>query len=238
MSKLNKKSIFDDFTNKYSLSKTLRFELRPVNERSECFVIDQSNESLKEVLKEDEQRAENYKKIKHLIDDMHRNFIDEVLSGDFLSASDIEKAFREYEKFKASSKDLSVKDRFQETQSELRKKISKSFTQNPKYKKLFDKEIITLLLDLESKKSDGGSSEKNSLIKSFEKWTTYFRGFHKNRKNIYKAEEEVSISYRVVNENMVKFFDNCIAYKKAMTEHPDINISKAQKDLSGKLDGQ
>jgi CRISPR-associated protein Cpf1 len=58
----------EDFTNLYSLSKTLRFELIPVGKTLEC--IEKNG-----LLHQDEQRAESYKKVKKIIDEYHKAFI-------------------------------------------------------------------------------------------------------------------------------------------------------------------
>ena len=61
------------FTNKYQLSKTLRFELIPVGKTKD--ILDK-----KGLVLEDEKRSEEYKIVKTLIDDYHRYFIQEALS--------------------------------------------------------------------------------------------------------------------------------------------------------------
>lgn len=50
---------FKNFTKQYPVSKTLRFELKPINETAE---------HMTKILEEDEHRAESYKKVKQLID--------------------------------------------------------------------------------------------------------------------------------------------------------------------------
>ena len=78
-------SIFDSFTNQYSVSKTLRFELKPEGKTKE--LIRQIKEErdfdspLAPLILEDEQKAEAYKKAKKIIDDYHRDFIKEALNG-------------------------------------------------------------------------------------------------------------------------------------------------------------
>ncbi len=65
-----------EFTNQYSLSKTLRFELRPVGKTKELFEQSPDTENpLRKIIKEDEKRAEEYKKAKDLINDIHRDFL-------------------------------------------------------------------------------------------------------------------------------------------------------------------
>ena len=65
--------LFDQFTNVYSLSKTLRFELIPQGKTLEY--IEQQG-----ILSEDEARADNYKIVKALLDEYHKRFISEALS--------------------------------------------------------------------------------------------------------------------------------------------------------------
>lgn len=67
-------SNFSDFTGLFSLSKTLRFELKPIGKTLE-------NIEKKGLLAEDEKRAESYKKVKKLIDEYHKTFIENALSN-------------------------------------------------------------------------------------------------------------------------------------------------------------
>ena len=77
---MNKKENFFDFcTNKYSLSKTLRFELIPVGKTKELIrevkEKKDKNSPLAPLILEDEQKAEAYKQIKPLIDNLHKKFL-------------------------------------------------------------------------------------------------------------------------------------------------------------------
>ena len=65
---------FNDLTGLYSLSKTLRFELKPVGKTKE-------NIETKGIIAQDEKRAEEYKKVKDIIDRYHKSFIDMCLAG-------------------------------------------------------------------------------------------------------------------------------------------------------------
>ena len=68
--KMKKNTISDNFTNLYSLSKTLRFELKPIGKTAE-------NIQAKGLLKEDESRAKEYQVVKKIIDKYHKSFIEE-----------------------------------------------------------------------------------------------------------------------------------------------------------------
>ena len=51
--------------------------------------------------------------------------------------------------------------------------------------------------------------EEKELVNEFRDFTTYFTGFHENRKNMYVADEKAtSIGFRLINENLPKFIDN------------------------------
>ena len=50
-------------------------------------------------------------------------------------------------------------------------------------------------------------------MRSFDRFSGYFIGFHENRRNIYSNEDKHnSLAYRVVAENFPKFADNCRKY--------------------------
>jgi len=69
-----KLSKIEQFTNQYSLSKTLRFSLLPVGDTLKNF-------NLNRMLDEDEQRAADYAKVKKIIDDYHREYIEKALTA-------------------------------------------------------------------------------------------------------------------------------------------------------------
>lgn len=58
----------------YPVSKTLRFELRPIGKTQEWI-------EKNKILESDEQKSENYPKVKALIDDYHKVCIRESLKG-------------------------------------------------------------------------------------------------------------------------------------------------------------
>ena len=62
------------FINKYTLSKTLRFELKPIGKTLE-------NIQTKGLLQQDAIRAKSYQEVKKLIDRYHQYFIELALDG-------------------------------------------------------------------------------------------------------------------------------------------------------------
>jgi len=118
------------FTNRYPLSKTLRFELKPIGKTKDY--IEQ-----KGLLSQDEERAEDYKRVKKIIDEYHKDFIHKSLSGVRLEALD------EFEKmYLLPSKDDKVQKEFEKLQESLRKQIVSAFRAHPTFKNLFAKELI------------------------------------------------------------------------------------------------
>lgn len=69
------KNVFEGFTNLYELSKTLRFELKPVPRTKELLNLDNKN-----IFTKDKERAENYAIIKTYIDRLHTKFINTALA--------------------------------------------------------------------------------------------------------------------------------------------------------------
>ena len=231
-----KRSI-DEFTNLYSLSKTLRFELKPVGETAEK-LKEFKNEALKAIVARDERRAEEYKQVKRIIDDYHRFFIEEILSGEIISKKDIKTAFGMYLEVSQTEADKDKVKNYDTHRANMRKDIAKRFSDKSgkKHYALFDKELFGgakkqqgKLVDWLDKKLESGEyteeeyNEKKALVESFIGFTTYFTGFHENRKNMYKAEEQsTAIGYRTVDINMIKHFSNCVKFELIKNNYKDL----------------
>ena len=216
------KSIFNDFIGLYPVSKTIRMELRPVGKTLE-------NIEKNGLIPEDQDRADKYKLIKPLIDDYHRRFIDEVLGGAELRDLEWEKlgeAIARYQK----DKDEKARKELEKIQKSLRSAIAKAFTSSENYKKVFGKELFTQLLP-EYWEKHPVSEDSKDACETFSRFTTYFTGFHENRKNIYSADKEgVSIPWRIVNENFPKFLNNIQTFEKIKKECPEL-IAQAEREL-------
>ena len=187
------KRIADEFINLYPVSKTLRFELKPVGRTLEYIERDG-------IIETDVVRSNNYTEVKALIDEYHKAFIQNVLDNTELSK--LEEYINLY--FKAQRTDREEKE-FEACKADLRKQLSKAFKQDPAFATIDKKDLIKK--DLISFYE--GNPEKLALIESFSDFTTYFKGFHENRQNMYVDEEKsTSIAYRVVDQNLPKFCDN------------------------------
>lgn len=189
----------EKFTNLYSLSKTLRFELIPQGKTLE-------NIQKSGILEQDDSRAEKYKKIKKIIDNYHKFFIEQSFTNKKIDSYLLNHYF---ELFKNKDKDDKQKKEFKTIQEKLRENIISFFDKN-KLKRLFEKKIIKE--DLPNFVTD---NEDKKIIAEFDKFTTYFVGFHENRKNMYSKEEKsTSIAYRIINENLPKFINNIFVFEK------------------------
>ena len=86
--------IFKKFTGRYSISKTLRFELKPVG-ATKNFMDDLKKNLKDHYLKSDFERNEAYPEVKNILDDYYRYFIDTVLASDDLAGAKAQKIISE-----------------------------------------------------------------------------------------------------------------------------------------------
>lgn len=231
---------FNDFKRLYPLSKTLRFEAKPIGDTLKNIIKSG-------LLEEDEHRAQSYVKVKKLIDEYHKAFIDRVLNEGCLTIKNKgnkDSLEEYYESYMSKSNDENVSKTFKEIQENLRSAIAKKLTDDKAYANLFGKNLIESYKDKEAKNKiidsdliqfintaepsqldSMSQDEAKELVKEFWGFTTYFVGFFDNRKNMYTSEEKsTGIAYRLVNENLPKFIDNMEAFKKAIAK-PEIQAN-------------
>ena len=193
------------FKNLYPLSKTLRFELIPQGR-----TLDNIQSS--GLLEQDEHRAESYQKVKTIIDEYHKAFIERVLDEFNLVYSDEGKknSLEEfYSCYMCKTKEENQRNLYEDIQNKLRKQIADSFAKEDIFKRIDKKELIKE--DLMAFVQD----DERKLIEEFKEFTTYFTGFHENRKNMYSAEaQSTAIAYRLIHENLPKFIDNILIFDK------------------------
>ncbi|MDY4812318.1 MAG: type V CRISPR-associated protein Cas12a/Cpf1 [Ruminococcus sp.] len=210
----NGKRKIDMMTNRYTVSKTIKMKLIPIGA-----TMDNFNSNM--LLESDTERKENYAKVKLLIDEYHKQYIEENLSKvTFLEN------LKPYAEEYYGEKD---KDKMKELEGKLRKEIVLFLTQSKIFGDMFKKEMITKLLP------DFISSEEDlEIVNSFSKFTTYFTNFFQNRKNMYTSEEQsTGIAYRCINDNLPKHLDNIIAYRKAKEKLPQDVLSNLNMDFQG-----
>lgn len=218
------KKTMTDFTNLYSLSKTLRFELKPIGETKE-------NIQKGKFLESDKKKSEDYKDVKKIIDNYHKYFIDDVLKSATFDWKNLEDAIREYNKNK--SDDSAIENE----QKKLREEILKLFTSDKRYKALTastPKDLFdTILPEWFGEKSNPDLNK--AALETFQKFTSYFTGFQENRKNVYSAEPiPTAVPYRIVNDNFPKFLQNVNLFKTIQEKCPQV-IDDVEKELSSYL---
>lgn len=220
---------YEDFTGLYQISKTLRFEARPIGKTYENILKNG-------LIDRDEHRSRSYVQIKKLIDEYHKAFIDNALEDGCLckETSNGSDMLNEYfELYLRNSKSDSEQKRLEKLQEQMRKEIVKRLSSQPGYKHLFKQELIQAYkIEGSKEKSEADlikfvkrskqeriasltKEEAIDLINEFRGFTTYFNGFHENRANLYSEEaKSTAIAYRLINENLPKFIDNIIAFRK------------------------
>lgn len=187
-------------TSLYSLSKTLRFELKPVGK-----TVD--NIETRGLIAQDEQRAKEYVIVKDIIDRYHKTFITMCLEPLTLEIDDLKKYVELSSRSNRSAEDDA---KLNDVKTVLRKQIVEAFKRGGSYNDLFKKELIQNHLPLFV-----DTDEEREIVDRFSKFTTYFTGFYENRKNMYSGEDKsTAIAYRLIHENLPTFVDNMKSFAK------------------------
>ncbi len=204
-----------ELTGLYSLSKTLRFELKPVGDTLK-------NIQKKGLIAQDEQRAEEYKKVKDIIDSYHKAFIRMCLEGLTLSIEDLKK----YAAL-AGNPNRDEND-FDKVKAILRKQIVDAFKKGGSYGDLFKKELIQKHLP-----NFVTDKDEKKFVANFSKFTTYFTGFNENRKNMYSDEaKSTAIAYRLIHENLPTFLDNMKSFAKIADSDVHQHFAEIEQSFS------
>lgn len=205
----------NQLTGLYSLSKTLRFELKPVGKTLEHI-------ESKGLIAQDEKRAEEYKKVKNIIDDYHKAFITMCLRDFKLNQNDLKNYVSLAEGNHRDEKD------FDDIKKSLRKQIIEAFKKGSSYSDLFNKELIQKHLpDFVT------DDEEKKVIENFNKFTTYFTGFNENRKNMYSVEDKsTAIAYRLIHENLPMFVDNMRSFSKIADSDVSRHFTEIESSFS------
>ena len=201
-----KENKLHQFTGLYPVQKTLRFELKPIGKTLE-------NIQSSGLLETDEHRAESYGKVKKIIDRYHKAYIERVLSSFKLRYENIGKgnSLEEYYAlYQIRTKTDAQKKEFVTIQDNLRKQIATALVGDDKFKTIDKSELIKNdLLEFVTENED------RELVNEFKDFTTYFTGFHENRRNMYSSEpKSTAIAYRLIHENLPKFIDNMSVFAK------------------------
>ena len=204
----------------YPVSKTLRFELRPVGRTQEW--IEKNN-----VLESDERKAEDYPKVKTLIDEYHKVCIRESLKGIHLDWLPLKAAIE------ANRKDNNddSKKALEKEQENMRKQIAAALKQFRHYSELTASTPQKLIDNVFPDIYD------DDALKSFNRFAIYFRGFQENRNNIYSADAiSTGVPYRLVHDNFPMFLADIEVYNNIKATCPNV-IEQVATELQPFLEG-
>lgn len=245
------KKTFEEFTNRYELSKTLRFELKPIGKTQEMLEDNQ-------VFKEDELIQKKYQETKKYFDRLHREFAKESLRNAKLS--DLEKYNEALKNVKKITRETSSKDKkiletiLENEEKRLRKEVVTLFNakakewsekyvglKNKDLKILDEKDVFTAIL-----KEKYGKEEKSFLrddrikefilneegekISIFDEWnnfTGYFTKFFETRKNFYKDDgTSTALATRIIDQNLRRFVENISTIEFIQKNYSDFSFSE------------
>lgn len=204
----------------YPVSKTLRFELRPIGRTQEWI-------ERNKIVEADEQKAEDYPKVKTLIDDYHKVCIQESLKGVHFNWQLLKQAIEDYQK----SKTEESKAALEKEQTNMRKQIVAAIKNFPHYNELTAPTPQKLIDDVFP------DIYENDALQSFNRFATYFRGFQENRNNIYSPEAiSTGVPYRLVHDNFPKFLADVEVFENIKATCPEV-IQQVATELQPFLEG-
>lgn len=215
----------DELTGLYNLSKTLRFELKPVGKTLEHI-------EEKGFLTQDKQRDKEYQLMKKIIDRYHKAFIAMCMNNCELKVKNTDDSYDSLEEYAAllgkSKRDADDEDKLNKIKDNLRKQIVKAFKEGNTNGDLFKKELIKIHLP----EFVTDETEKQ-VVEHFAGFPTYFRGFHENRKNMYSEEaKSTAIAYRLIHENFPRFYDNLRSFAKIAESEVAIQFPEIESAFS------
>jgi len=208
--------LFENFTNQFTLSKSLSFQLIPQGKTLEYL----HNDGILDI---DKRRNEDYQVVRRGIDDYHREFIDNALSSLRLTG------LNEYhELYQTPYKERSdaQKKRMFEIETYLRKQVAQQLRSNDLFHVLFSKELISEVLP----EYFADNQPMLNALESFDGFTTYFKNFHTIREAMYSDEKKASsIANRIVHDNLPKFIVNMDVFGKVLASPVCANICEIEK---------
>ena len=238
------KSLFSEFTNLYSLTKTIRFELKPIgNTLTNMYKNLEYDVNLKTFLK-DQKIEDAYQTLKPEIDKIHEEFITDSLESDSAKKISFVDYLAEYRK-----KDDKRLDTFE---SNLRKEIGKLFAETSskwsdketgKYKQYTWKKgsdtaksynvLLTKVIILLVGEKNRDNQKIQESVTEILKFYGYLSGFNQNRENYYETSKEAStaVATRIISENLPKFCDNLIQFECITKKRKDKSIERMERKV-------
>lgn len=209
-----------ELTGLYSLTKTIGVELKPVGKTQELI-------EARKLIEQDDQRAEDYKIVKDIIDRYHKDFIDKCLNCVKIKKDDLEKYVSLAENSNRDAED------FDNIKTKMRNQITEAFRKNSLFTNLFKKNLIKEYLPAFV------SEEEKSVVNKFSKFTTYFDAFNDNRKNLYSGDAKSgTIAYRLIHENLPMFLDNIASFNAISGIGVNEYFSSIEAEFTDALEGK
>src|SRR3989338_5141355 len=230
MKKEKQFSPFEKFTNLYSLSKTLRFELRPRGKTLENMRIHLEYDKGLQIFMKDQKIEDAYQTLKPVMDKIHEKFITDSLGSAKAKNIDFSgylEKYRQKDKKEISDTDeKKLRAEFAQAFQEVAKKIK------DEYKNIDSK--TGLDVDTEDDETDEDNKKKGKkkdALLEFKRFFTYFGGFNQNRENYYETKDEkaTAVATRIVHENLPKFCDNLIQFNCIIKKKKDGTIENIER---------
>lgn len=243
----------ENFTGLYQISKTLRFELKPMLKSGETtedfwnrYINGNEDDRLHKLYMSDDGRHEKYPLMKAMLDQWHKIFISRVLSQFSETVVTWQQIAEAY---------VNKSDDYKTLQEEMRKSIRKAFESHvwwkymsAEFKNLISEQIRYMVENNENNfieavqnsnpKMNATREDMLKAIDSFANFSAFFDVYKDNRMNMYSPEDKTtSIANRVVNENFPKFLDNIKVYEKLKEICPE-ELKIAENSLQAQLNGK
>jgi CRISPR-associated protein Cpf1 len=232
--------MFKNFVGLYKMSKTLRFELKPVGATLE-------NMKKNGVLDRDFVRSEKYQAMKDILDLQHKALLERTLSSvDNYTRCMGEKERKKYaviltdngvidwdvlakalEIFRNSARDKESRDKLESICASYRTLIVEIIKSDDRYKSLAASTPKDFIKEFLANGECRDAAEKLAA-ETFNGFACYFTGFQENRANIYSYKaQKTSAANRVINENFPRYLKCCSLYDYVAKKYPDV-ITKVE----------
>ena len=199
------KNPFSKFTNKYALSKTLRFELKPIAE---------TKKYLQNFIDSDTKRAEEYKELKKIIDEFHKDYIVSTLSHENILDKDYLKDFFNLWSIKNNKED-----------KELLHEIKEKHNLKLKKKNYGNKEIIEVMEKQLRKQIIEHFETLNPLLKSFfktaneEQLLGFLKKFDKTLYKEFIEKKDKTVLNQYLHKPVKRSIDKSVLFSKEFIQY-------------------
>lgn len=246
------------FTNLFQLTKTLRFELKPIGTTKEIFnewfsELQNENQGVdndNNLFLKDKNIKDAYIILKPIMDGLHKQFIDLSLLSDEAKQIDFApyfEAFTNKEDLRNIEKGLrneigstyNVAGTF--FSKEIAKAIGKEYKKKGKsYGCLTDAKMYRYLSANVQKLAEENHIDEAVLsqhIEQFKGFWIYLSGYNQNRENYYEFGKEAStaVATRIVHDNLPTFCSNILRFKKHREEYLNLYQFLKENGLETKI---